>query len=184
MYIQYVLVWSICTYIDIYVIYFGDYTATRTASCLSTDACRCCAGTYSGATGATSSSTCVECGAGERDACCSRVIWCPLTQSSLCAYGGGWCSTRTYVDSGKYRGLVRLSGVMPLEVMRRLRPRERHIAPEELVVELHQNILHICRHRYRYMCSSVGLGLLYSHFLCVCVCVCKYIICVLLLQYV
>ncbi len=27
---------------------------------------------------------------------------CPLTQSSLCAYFGGGCSTRIYVDSGKY----------------------------------------------------------------------------------
>jgi hypothetical protein len=37
----------------------------RTASCLSTDACRCCAGTYSGATGGTSAIVCVNCGAGE-----------------------------------------------------------------------------------------------------------------------
>ncbi len=34
------------------------------------------------------------------------------TQSSLCAYWGRGCSTRTYVDSGKYGGLVRLCGVM------------------------------------------------------------------------
>jgi hypothetical protein len=47
-------------------------TATRTVSCLSTDACRCCAGTYSPAGAA----ACVTCGAGpgERDACCSRVM--------------------------------------------------------------------------------------------------------------
>jgi hypothetical protein len=70
-------------------------------------ACRCFAGTYSGATGATSATTCVRCGAGER-----RVMCCPLTQSSLCAYWGGDCSTRIYVDSGKSRGLVRLFGVM------------------------------------------------------------------------
>ncbi len=73
-------------------------TATRTASCLSTHPSRCCAGKYSEAIGATA---CVSCGAGERDACCSRVIWCPLNKSSLCAYGGGGCSTRIYVDSGK-----------------------------------------------------------------------------------
>ncbi len=40
-------------------------SATRTASCLCTDACRCCAGTYSNATGATSATVCVTCGAGE-----------------------------------------------------------------------------------------------------------------------
>jgi hypothetical protein len=40
-------------------------TATRSGSCLCTDACRWCAGTYSGATGATSATTCVSCGAGE-----------------------------------------------------------------------------------------------------------------------
>jgi hypothetical protein len=34
------------------------------------------------------------------------------TQSSLSAYGGGGYSTRIYADSGKYRGLVRLCGVM------------------------------------------------------------------------
>jgi hypothetical protein len=45
-------------------------TATPTASCLFTDACRCCAGTYSPAGAA----ACVACGAGERDTCCSRVI--------------------------------------------------------------------------------------------------------------
>jgi hypothetical protein len=78
-------------------------SATRTAPCLSTHPSRSCAGTYSEATAA---STCVVCGAGEREACCSRVIWCPLTQSSLCTYGGGGCSTRIYVDSGKYRGLL------------------------------------------------------------------------------
>jgi hypothetical protein len=37
-------------------------TATRTGSCLSTDACRCCAGTYSPAGAA----ACVTCTAGER----------------------------------------------------------------------------------------------------------------------
>jgi hypothetical protein len=47
-----------------------------------------------------------------RDACCSLVIWCPLTQSSLSASYGGGCSTRIHVDSGKYWGLVRLCGVM------------------------------------------------------------------------
>jgi hypothetical protein len=41
-------------------------TARRSGSCLSTDACRCCAGTYSGATGATTATACVNCGAGER----------------------------------------------------------------------------------------------------------------------
>ena len=40
------------------------------------------------------------------------VILCPLTQSSLCVYLGGGCSTRIYVDSGRYRGLVRLCGGM------------------------------------------------------------------------
>jgi hypothetical protein len=74
-------------------------------SCI--DACRCCAGKYSPVTGATA---CVDCGEGERDASCSRVIWCPLTLPSLCVYGGGGCSTRIYVDSGKYRGLVRSPG--------------------------------------------------------------------------
>jgi hypothetical protein len=58
-------------------------TATRTASCLSTHASRSSAGKYSNETGASSSSTCVDCDAGERDGCCSRVIWCPLTQSYI-----------------------------------------------------------------------------------------------------
>jgi hypothetical protein len=40
-------------------------SATRTAACRCTDACRCCAGTYSNATGATSATVCVTCGAGE-----------------------------------------------------------------------------------------------------------------------
>jgi hypothetical protein len=75
-------------------------TATRTASCLSTHPSRSCAGKYSQAIGATSWSTCVDCGAGERDACCSRVIWCPLTQSSLCVSCGGACPlTRSYIYS-------------------------------------------------------------------------------------
>jgi hypothetical protein len=52
-----------------------------------------------------------------RDACWSRGMSCSLTQSSLCpifvlpnlvsAIFGG-CSTRVYVDRGRYRGLVGL----------------------------------------------------------------------------
>jgi hypothetical protein len=64
------------------------------------------------------------------------------SQSSLCAYWGGCCSTRIYVDSGKYGGLVRLCGVMrwAAGLLYAPRgdeeagggPRERHIAPEDL----------------------------------------------------
>ena len=49
-----------------------------------------------------------------RVGCRRRGMSCPLTQSSLCVHHdhGGGCSTRISVDSGKYRGLVRLCGVM------------------------------------------------------------------------
>jgi hypothetical protein len=47
-----------------------------------------------------------------RVGCRRRGMSCPLTQSSLCVYVGGGCSTRIHVDSGKYRGLVRLCGVI------------------------------------------------------------------------
>jgi hypothetical protein len=40
-------------------------SATRSASCLCTDACLCCTGTYSNTTGATTATVCVTCGAGE-----------------------------------------------------------------------------------------------------------------------
>ncbi len=74
-----------------------------------------------------------------RDACCSRGMSCPLTQSSLLAYCGGGCSTRIYVDSGKYRGLVRLCGVM------RWAPANALPLPVDiLVVELRQ-IIHTLR---------------------------------------
>jgi hypothetical protein len=43
----------------------GEAPLHDPASCLCTDACRCCTGTYSGARGATSEDTCVSCGAGE-----------------------------------------------------------------------------------------------------------------------
>jgi hypothetical protein len=42
-------------------------TATRTTSCLSTHPSRSCTGKFSKETAATSSSTCVSCGAGERN---------------------------------------------------------------------------------------------------------------------
>ncbi len=41
-----------------------------------------------------------------RVGCRRRGMSCPLTQSLLCAYYGGRCSTRIYVDSGKYGVLV------------------------------------------------------------------------------
>jgi hypothetical protein len=53
-------------------------SATRTGSCLSADACRCCAGTYSNATGATNATTCVTCGAGE-----SRMPQAPHVMPTL-----------------------------------------------------------------------------------------------------
>ena len=67
------------------------------------------------------------------------------TQSSLSAYGGGACSTRIDIDSGKSRGLVRLSGVMRWAAGQLYAargdeeagggPRERHIAPEHSTAE-------------------------------------------------
>jgi hypothetical protein len=76
-----------------------------------------------------------------RDACWSRGMSCPLAQSSLCAIFGGGCSTRTYVDSGRYRGLVRLCGVIrwPAGLLYAPRgdeqpdggPRERHITAKD-----------------------------------------------------
>jgi hypothetical protein len=47
-----------------------------------------------------------------RVGCRRRGMSWPLTQSSPCAYYGGACSTRIYVDSGKYRGLIRFCGVI------------------------------------------------------------------------
>jgi hypothetical protein len=85
-----------------------------------------------------------------RDACWSRGMSYPLTQSSLFAifvlpnlvsaiFGG--CSTRIYVDSGRFRGLVKLCGVMrwPAGLLYAPRgdveacvgPREGHTAPED-----------------------------------------------------
>jgi hypothetical protein len=58
----------------------------------------------------------------------------------MCAYCGGACSTRTYVESGKYRVIFRLCGVMrwAAGLLYASRgdeqpdgaPREPHIAPE------------------------------------------------------
>jgi hypothetical protein len=49
-----------------------------------------------------------------RVGCRRRGMSCPLNQSSLCAYFGGGYSTRIYLDSGKYRGLVILCGAAAL----------------------------------------------------------------------
>jgi hypothetical protein len=47
-----------------------------------------------------------------RDGCCWRVIWCSLTQSSLCAHSGRGWTIRIYIGSEKYLGLVRLPCVI------------------------------------------------------------------------
>jgi hypothetical protein len=72
-----------------------------------------------------------------RVGCRRRGMPCPLTRSSLCAYCLGGCSTRIYVDNGKYRGLVRLCGVMRWAAGLLYAPGGdeeaggRHIAPED-----------------------------------------------------
>jgi hypothetical protein len=52
---------------------------------------------------------CVTCGAGKR---CMSMDARLHNLVSMCTSFLGGCSTRIYVDSGKYRGLVRLCGVM------------------------------------------------------------------------
>jgi hypothetical protein len=55
--------------------------ATPSASCLSTHPCRCCAGTYSNATGARNATVCVPCGAGE-----SRMAQAPHVMPAYPTY--------------------------------------------------------------------------------------------------
>jgi hypothetical protein len=76
-----------------------------------------------------------------RVGCRRRGMRCPFTQSSLCAIFGGGCSTRIYVDSGRYRGVVKLCRVIrwPAGLLYAPRgdeeasgePRDGHTAPED-----------------------------------------------------
>ena len=63
-------------------------SATRTAAYLCTDACRCCAGTYSNATGATSATVCVTCGAGESRMPQARHVM--PAYPIICRYSSSW----------------------------------------------------------------------------------------------
>jgi hypothetical protein len=64
------------------------------------------AGKFSNVPGATGEAACVDCGAGER----WMVLARDMIASSLCAYFGGGCSTRVYVDSGKYSVIDHMAG--------------------------------------------------------------------------